>query len=169
MANQYRSVLAGAGGTGGDAVSSEVLSGKTFTNDNGPQTGSMTNNGAVTQTLTAGQSYTIPEGYHNGNGTVTATNNAPDGYIYAVQNSGAIISGFETLTYTTSSLPSAFIFAHGYTTLTGQYGVVNGIKNDGTTVEIGNLQITNTLDISDYDFIFLSGQIASVSNTLTIS
>lgn len=35
-------------------------------------TGSMENIGAVNQTLNAGESYTIPEGYHNGNGTVTA-------------------------------------------------------------------------------------------------
>lgn len=73
MSNQYRSVLAGAAGTGGDAIVSDVLSGKTFTNDNGPQVGTMANNGAVTQTLSAGQSYTIPAGYHNGSGTVTAS------------------------------------------------------------------------------------------------
>ena len=72
MANQYRSVLAGAAGTGGDAVAADVLSGKTFTNDNGPDTGTMPNRGAVTQALNAGESYTIPEGYHNGSGTVTA-------------------------------------------------------------------------------------------------
>lgn len=78
MANQYRSVLASGGAsTGGDALPAEVLSGKTFTNDNGAQTGTMTNNGAVTQTLSAGQSYTIPEGYHNGSGTVTASSDYP--------------------------------------------------------------------------------------------
>ncbi len=75
MANQYRSVLASSGPapTGGDAVAANVLAGKTFTNDNGFDTGTMVNNGAVTQTLNAGESYTIPEGYHNGSGTVTAT------------------------------------------------------------------------------------------------
>jgi hypothetical protein len=74
MANQYRSVLAsGSAGTGGDAVAANVLAGKTFTNDNGFDTGTMVNNGAVSQTINAGQSYTIPEGYHNGSGTVTAT------------------------------------------------------------------------------------------------
>lgn len=78
MSNQYRSALAGAAGTGGDAIVSDVLSGKTFTNDNGPQTGTMTNNGAVSRTISAGQSYTIPAGYHNGSGTVTATSSAPD-------------------------------------------------------------------------------------------
>lgn len=75
MANQYRSVLASGGATptGGDALPAEVLAGKTFTNDNGAQTGTMVNNGAVSQTLNAGQSYTIPEGYHNGNGIITAS------------------------------------------------------------------------------------------------
>ena len=76
MANQYRSVLTSSGPapTGGDALPAEVLSGKTFTNDNGAQTGTMTNNGAVTQTLSVGQSYTIPEGYHNGYGVISASN-----------------------------------------------------------------------------------------------
>ena len=32
----------------------------------------MANNGAVSKTLNAGQSYTIPAGYHNGSGKVTA-------------------------------------------------------------------------------------------------
>ena len=81
MANQYRSVLASSGPapTGGDALPAEVLSGKTFTNDNGAQTGTMTNNGAVTQTVAAGQSYTIPEGYHNGSGVITAGVNGAAG------------------------------------------------------------------------------------------
>ena len=35
-------------------------------------TGTMANNGAVSKTLNAGQSYTIPAGYHNGSGKVTA-------------------------------------------------------------------------------------------------
>ena len=37
-----------------------------------PGTGTMVNHGAANQTLNAGQSYTIPAGYHNGGGTVTA-------------------------------------------------------------------------------------------------
>lgn len=74
MANVYPSKLSGGAQTGGNALPAEVLSGKTFTNDNGAQTGTMTNNGAVTQTIQPGASYTIPEGYHNGTGTVTADN-----------------------------------------------------------------------------------------------
>lgn len=73
MANVYRSVLAGAAQTGGDALPADVLSGKTFTNDNGSQTGTMTNNGAVSGSATPSQPYTIPAGYHNGNGIVSAS------------------------------------------------------------------------------------------------
>lgn len=74
MANMYRSVLASGGGTPtGNAQPAEVLNGKTFENSNGPQTGTMPNNGAVSGTATPSQPYTIPEGYHNGLGTVTGS------------------------------------------------------------------------------------------------
>lgn len=57
----------------GDAVIGDVLSGKTFTTKNGVGlTGTMVNQGAKTSSLNAGGSYTIPAGYHNGSGTVTA-------------------------------------------------------------------------------------------------
>lgn len=75
MANMYR---VGGNGNGsvtlsGDAATSDVLSGKTFySNSTQMQTGAMTNNGAVTQALDCGDSYTVPEGYHNGSGTVSA-------------------------------------------------------------------------------------------------
>ena len=58
----------------GDAADSHVLSGKTYYNKD-PKTrraGTMPNRGAVAQELAAGGSYTIPEGYHNGGGKVTA-------------------------------------------------------------------------------------------------
>lgn len=63
-------------GTEGDTASaSDVLSGKTAHTDNGTAiTGTMTNNGAVTDTITTqGGTYTIPAGYHNGSGKVTAS------------------------------------------------------------------------------------------------
>lgn len=58
----------------GDAAVGNVLSGKTFYNsDYTKRTGTMTNNGAVSPTaLSAGGSYTVPEGYHNGSGVVSA-------------------------------------------------------------------------------------------------
>ena len=58
----------------GDAADSHVLDGKTFYNQDAKtrRTGAMPNHGAANQTLNAGQSYTIPAGYHNGGGRVTA-------------------------------------------------------------------------------------------------
>ena len=56
-----------------NAAPAEVLSGKSFINNGGSSvTGTMVNRGAVTQTLNGGESYTIPQGYHTGTGTVTA-------------------------------------------------------------------------------------------------
>ena len=59
----------------GNATASQVLTGRTFytTNPKSKQTGTMPNRGAVTNTITTqGGSYTIPAGYHNGSGKVTA-------------------------------------------------------------------------------------------------
>ena len=64
--------------TGDDAIAGNILYGKkAHTNNSGSAeqvTGSMTNNGAVSEVLDAttdNQEYTIPEGYHNGSGTVS--------------------------------------------------------------------------------------------------
>lgn len=55
------------------AGAGDILTGKTGVNQEGePLAGSMPNKGAVSQSLNAGGSYTIPAGYHNGAGKVTA-------------------------------------------------------------------------------------------------
>lgn len=102
MANMYRSVLAGGGGVQptGDAVAADVLTGKTFSNADGiGKTGTMPNNGAVSGTATPSQPYTIPAGYHNGSGTVTAaiTNNADFVFSY-VEGSKACFIDLRDLT-----------------------------------------------------------------------
>ena len=57
------------------AAAADVLATKVFISADGTTTtGTMSNNGAVSKTLdatTGNQSYTIPAGYHNGNGKVT--------------------------------------------------------------------------------------------------
>lgn len=65
---------AGAGASKvGTATADKVLSGYSFTNADGVGIdGSMPNRGAVSQTLNCGGSYTIPKGYHDGSGKVTA-------------------------------------------------------------------------------------------------
>ena len=61
-----------AGQTSGSATASSILSGETAWVNGTQLTGTMTNNGAVSQTLQAGTTYTIPQGYHDGTGTITA-------------------------------------------------------------------------------------------------
>ncbi len=77
----------------GTAVASDVLSGKTFSNSSGVGlTGTMTNRGAINQTLNAGGSYTIPAGYHNGSGKVTVNSLASQ--TSANAGAGHILSGY---------------------------------------------------------------------------
>ena len=80
MSNAYRAVVQSGGGAAvGDATAADVLTGKTFSGAVGSGVaGTMPNNGAVTQTVSAGQSYTIPEGYHNGLGSVTGAGGSYD-------------------------------------------------------------------------------------------
>ena len=55
-----------------NATASQILSGYSAYVNGSKVTGSMTNRGAITSSLNCGNSYTIPEGYHNGTGKVTA-------------------------------------------------------------------------------------------------
>ena len=58
----------------GNAGTGDVLVGKTFYNNNAKskQTGTMPNQGTKNASLNCGASYTIPAGYHNGSGKITA-------------------------------------------------------------------------------------------------
>ena len=55
-----------------NATAAQILSGYKAYSGGKLLTGTMKNNGAVTSSLNCGESYTIPAGYHNGSGKVTA-------------------------------------------------------------------------------------------------
>ncbi len=77
----------------GTAVASDVLSGKTFSNSSNVNiAGTMENRGAVSQSLNAGGSYTIPAGYHNGSGKVTA--NSLSSQTSGNAGAGQMLSGY---------------------------------------------------------------------------
>ena len=65
-------ILLGKGGGGGTATANQILNGYTATTNSGLITGTMTDRGAISSTLNCGGSYTIPAGYHNGSGKITA-------------------------------------------------------------------------------------------------
>lgn len=58
--------------TKGTATPDKLLDGETSWVNGEEITGTMPNQGAVSSSLNCGGSYTIPEGYHDGNGKVTA-------------------------------------------------------------------------------------------------
>ena len=58
-------------GASGNAIASDLLSGKTASTDAGDIVGTMVDRGAVNHSLAINGSYTIPAGKHNGSGAVT--------------------------------------------------------------------------------------------------
>lgn len=56
----------------GDATAAQILTGKKAYVDGSLITGTMADQGAKTSSLNCGGSYTIPAGYHNGSGKITA-------------------------------------------------------------------------------------------------
>ena len=111
----------------GTATAAQILSGKTALVQGSTVTGTMTNRGAVTSSLNAGGSYTIPAGYHNGSGKVTAN----------------------SLASQTSATATAEDIASGKT------AYVNGSKITGTasgskTVFCGSYDANGKFNLSDY-------------------
>ena len=91
------------------ATAAQILTGKTAYLGGAKTTGTMANRGAVTQTLNAGGSYTIPAGYHNGSGKVTANS-------LASQTDGTAVAA---------------------DILSGQTAYVDGVQITGTMPNVG--------------------------------
>ena len=83
----------------GNATVAQVLSGRTFSNASSDSlTGEMPNRGAVSETLDCGDEYTIPAGYHNGSGKVTANSLASQTGVdsgYSAATNATIRSGYQ--------------------------------------------------------------------------
>lgn len=153
MSNAYRAVVQSGGGAAvGDATAADVLTGKTFSGAVGSGvSGTMPNQGAVSGTATPSQPYTIPAGYHNGSGQVTANVSVVD--VQAYGGSGTItVAGAEgksfRLVTTSQTEPTV---QHNGATITANHTYQNAY-HDGV----------NTFDVFEY-----SGTISSASDTFS--
>lgn len=77
----------------GNAANGQVLSGSTYYSKDAKtkNTGTMANQGAKSASLNCGVAYTIPAGYHNGSGKITA--NSLSSQTSATANAGQILTG----------------------------------------------------------------------------
>ena len=78
--------------TSATAVAADILTGKTAYVNGTRLTGTMVNRGTVSQALNCGGSYTIPAGYHNGSGKITA--NSLSSQTSATATAAQILSGY---------------------------------------------------------------------------
>ena len=82
----------GADTSDANATAAQVVTGYTCYVNDVLVTGSMVNNGAVTSTLNAGGSYTIPAGYHDGLGKVSV--NSLSSHTSANAGAANVLSGY---------------------------------------------------------------------------
>lgn len=110
------------------AAADNVLAGKSFyAVDKTLKKGNMPNWGAVDTTINPGSSYTVPAGYHNGEGHVKAATWTKDKYLYLViqyQNGYGIPMPEYAATVVAQGIPEPGFLAH----YSGG-GNVNAVKN----------------------------------------
>lgn len=116
---------------------------KSWVRSGGGYAGTMTDNGAVSPNeLNPGQSYTVPQGYHNGNGVIIAkelnfiTATAPrilEGFVGSDKNGNTVVGTIPTATNSGKTL---------YATESVQSSVIDGGKYVSAPVNIGAISST---------------------------
>ena len=162
--------------TDATATSADILSGKTAYVSSGKVSGSMTNRGAVSQTLSAGSSYTIPVGYHNGSGKVTASSlssqtsataaasdilSGKTAWVNGSKITGSMTSRTSSNTYLNAgesyTIPSGYHSGTGKVTANSLSGQTSGTATaadiaSGKTAWVNGTKITGTNSSSNSSF-----------------
>ena len=144
------------------AAAGDVLANKVIVTANGTVTsGTMANNGAVSKTLdTSAVSYTVPAGYHNGQGTVKLVTEEKS--VTPTKSSQAVTptTGKVLTKVTVAAIPANYITTTDATAaaadlLTGKTAYVNGAKVTGTMADNG--AVSKTLDASTTSYTVPAG------------
>lgn len=135
--------------TGVTTVAEHVLDGDVFVNAEGEEIeGTMANNGAVSQTLdSATTSYTVPEGYHNGEGTVSITTETKSATPTKAVQKVSPSAGKVLSEVTVEPIPDNFIDttdadAEAAHILAGKTAYVNTVKVEGAMADNGDVSAT---------------------------
>lgn len=145
-----------AGGTGtaefydttsANAVAADIRNGKTAYLGSGVVTGTMTDNGAVTGSITSVKgTYTVPSGYHNGSGTVSIASSEQLKIVTGNIKAGVTILG---VAGKSSVVDTADATAAASTIVSGKTAYINGSKVTGslTSVAVSQDSLTKVLTI----------------------
>lgn len=128
-------------------TAADVLNGKTVFGSAGAISGTMTNNGAVTGTIsTVKDTYTIQSGYHNGSGTVSIASSEQLKIVTGNIKAGVTILG---VAGKSSVVDTADATAAASTIVSGKTAYVNGSKVTGslTSVAVSQDSLTKVLTI----------------------
>lgn len=135
--------------TGVTTVAEHVLDGDVFVNAEGQEVeGTMANNGAVSETLdSATTSYTVPEGYHNGEGTVSITTETKSATPTKAVQKVSPSAGKVLSEVTVEPIPDNFIDttdadAEAAHILAGKTAYVNTVKVEGSMADNGDVSAT---------------------------
>ena len=130
--------------TDADATASEILSGKTAYVNKNKITGGMTNNGAVTGTISSKSTpYTIPAGYHSGLGTVSLDSTSSQNLIAENIKEGVTILGIQGTLAPASGVTAGAVNVTPY--LTAQTILPTSISKDYISqVNVAAITITES-------------------------
>lgn len=119
-------------------VPEHVLQGDVYVNSEGQQTGTLPNNGGVSQKLdTTTKSYTVPAGYHNGQGTVSIDTEEKTATPTKAPQNVTPTAGKVLSKVTVQAIPAEFVDtsdadALAAEILDGKFAYVDGEKREGT-------------------------------------
>jgi hypothetical protein len=158
----------------GNAVESQVLSGIKFSNSDGQlRTGTMPNKGAITITP-SGSAQTIPSGYHNGQGKVSAVTvpvaNVLSGTTIAGQAGTMPNKGAVTITPSTTDQAISLGYHNGQGKVVGDANLAspNILKGKSIFNVAGGIDLSNLTPDNVKENVNINGVVGKVEEKLNI-